>query len=171
MKYPRTLYLCLLLCLSFPTICAAQSGGSQILIARHSDTIVVGEVIYLGKSPYDSFSTLALPSTQIAAIDQLVILRVVERIKGRYSQKLIKVSVSFSVESLTNPLLSLKENRKYILLVQKSQGGGNCEESVDLRYRDIPCYRITRGSIIPATPEEIEAAKWLASHRQKMTRR
>lgn len=149
--------------LSPPVTGIAQTNHSHVLLARNADMILIGEVTYLGKSPYSRESSLILPLTNVASEDQTVVFRVRDVLKGGYSPSFLKLSVVFGVELLTIPTLALKEKRTYILLLRREDAPSACEELKIRDYQQLPCYRISREAVIIATTDEVQAFKWFAN--------
>lgn len=148
--------------LSPPVIGMAQTNDSHVLLARNADVILIGELAYLGKSPYSREPSFILPLTNVASEDQTVVVRVRDVLKGGYRSTFMKVSVVFGVELLTMPTLDLKEERPYILLLKREETPGACEELKHKEYQQLPCYSISREAVIIATTEEVQAFKWFA---------
>jgi hypothetical protein len=153
--------------LSPPVTGIQQNSGSQVLLARNADIILIGEVVYLGKSPYSREPSVMLRPSNVASENQTVVFQVRDTLKGGYKQPFIKIDVAFSVELLTMPTLTLKDETPYILLVKREETPTACEELKIKEYQQLPCYRISREAVIIATNEDVEAFKWLVNASNK----
>lgn len=144
----------------------SQTYGSQILMARKADLIVVAEVVLFAE-PISSF---AVSGSHIQY--NTVVFRVNDVLKGNYSNKLIKVNFGFGFDNNdTFSKQDFKKDNKFILLLEQTNPKRECIEPVTSsefeQYKKMPCYYSWTEAKIRATDEELENIKWFINLNKK----
>ncbi len=153
-----------LVCVILLVLCVLarpQTFGSQVLVARHANLVLIGDIVYMD----EAFPML----TTAAHINhQVVVVRVREVLKGRVTGRFVNVRFGFGMDSKLSESVFQKGNRIIILLEQPiSRETCTFLGSTDATniYSEASCHSAWTNAAWLATDEEVAAVKWLVKKR------